>query len=80
MAHCLAQNGAKVYITGRRLETLKQTAEGYEDAIIPITGDVTKKEDIQSAFNIITSFILKHLLSQKISLMKLKKLKITLIY
>ncbi|TIB06959.1 hypothetical protein E3P89_04107 [Wallemia ichthyophaga] len=48
MATCLAQNGAKVYITGRRLEKLQETASGYESSIIPVAGDSTKKEDIQA--------------------------------
>ncbi|TIA87875.1 hypothetical protein E3P99_02923 [Wallemia hederae] len=46
MANCLAQNGAKVYITGRRADKLAETAAS-SDLIIPVQGDSTKKEDIE---------------------------------
>ncbi|TIB75585.1 hypothetical protein E3Q23_02345 [Wallemia mellicola] len=46
MATCLAENGAKVYITGRRLEKLQETAAPFEGRVIPIVADNTKKEDI----------------------------------
>lgn len=48
----LAANGAKVYITGRRMEALENAAEKHQPAegggqIIPIGPcDVTKKEDL----------------------------------
>ena len=47
----LAYNGAKVYITGRTEEKLEKVAETYgkdiSGQIIPITADVSKKEDIK---------------------------------
>jgi NADP-dependent 3-hydroxy acid dehydrogenase YdfG len=59
----LATNGAKVYITGRRLEVLETTARihGSKDAlgpqggsIIPLTMDVTSKESIKAVVEHIT--------------------------
>lgn len=49
----LAANGAKVYITGRRMEALENAAKQHDPngkgAIIPIGPcDVTKKEDLHS--------------------------------
>lgn len=43
MAACLAENGAKVYISGRRLEKLQETAVPFEGRVIPIVADNTKK-------------------------------------
>jgi NAD(P)-dependent dehydrogenase (short-subunit alcohol dehydrogenase family) len=47
----LATNGAKVYIVGRTEEKLERVAETYgkdiPGSIIPITADVSKKEDIK---------------------------------
>ena len=47
----LAANGARVYITSRREDVLKKSAEAHTTAesgnIIPITCDVTKKEDLE---------------------------------
>ncbi|EME40425.1 hypothetical protein DOTSEDRAFT_136135 [Dothistroma septosporum NZE10] len=55
MAHALASNGAKkVYIIGRRFEKLQETASGYEN-IVPIQGDVTSKDSLQSTANQIKS-------------------------
>lgn len=46
----LAVNGAKVYIVGRSAEKLQTVVDKYnkdiEGEIIPITADVTKKEDV----------------------------------
>ncbi|BGP38530.1 hypothetical protein JCM10449v2_002464 [Rhodotorula kratochvilovae] len=46
----LAANGAKVYIVGRRQEALDRVVEVYgplsKGQIIPLVGDVTKKEDV----------------------------------
>lgn len=45
----LVANGAKVYITGRTAEKLDRVVEKYsegKDTIIPITADVSSKEDI----------------------------------
>ncbi|KAE7996944.1 hypothetical protein FH972_001620 [Carpinus fangiana] len=49
MAKGLADNGAsKVYIIGRREETLRQAAK-YHESIIPLVGDVTSKESLEAA-------------------------------
>lgn len=49
MARALASNGAaKVYITGRRLNKLQETAEGYPN-IVPIQGDATDKDSLKAA-------------------------------
>jgi len=56
MAKALEHNGAKVYIIGRRLETLQTAAkEAKYGNIIPIQGDVTSKEDLTRAVDIITN-------------------------
>lgn len=51
ITQALVANGAKVYITGRREETLKQTADMYSKGgsgqIIPLSGDVSDKNDVQ---------------------------------
>lgn len=53
-SQALAANGAKVYITGRRMEALENAAkkhhpDGHGGQIIPIGPcDVTKKEDLQA--------------------------------
>lgn len=57
MAKTLATNGAKVYITGRREDVLKQSAavHGAREAlgpqggtIIPLVMDVTSKDSIKA--------------------------------
>lgn len=49
MARALVLNGAeRVFIIGRREETLKKTAASVpEGKIVPLQGDVSKKEDIE---------------------------------
>lgn len=52
-AGALAENGAKVYITGRRLEPLQEAAKiaapkGGKGTIIPLQADMSMKEDIDS--------------------------------
>jgi len=48
MAKALEANGAQVYIVGRRLEILQKAAEQAKHRkIIPLQGDVTKKEDLE---------------------------------
>lgn len=55
MTRALAFNGAKkVYIIGRRLEKLEESAKEYE-SIIPVQGDVTSKENLQTAVDRITN-------------------------
>ncbi|KAL2198871.1 hypothetical protein P885DRAFT_59418 [Corynascus similis CBS 632.67] len=50
IAQALAANGAKVYIVGRTAEKLDRVAATYnkdiEGSIIPLQGDVAKKEDV----------------------------------
>ncbi|WWC65526.1 uncharacterized protein I303_108144 [Kwoniella dejecticola CBS 10117] len=53
-ATALAENGAKVYITGRREEPLKAAVDGYKElgnagkgSIVAISADVSTKEGIQ---------------------------------
>jgi NAD(P)-dependent dehydrogenase (short-subunit alcohol dehydrogenase family) len=55
-AKTLEANGAKVYITGRRLERLEVTAKEalHPGNIIPIQGSTTSKEDLQRAVDHIT--------------------------
>ncbi|CAG8975129.1 hypothetical protein HYALB_00004428 [Hymenoscyphus albidus] len=59
MAKALEVNGAKVYIIGRRLEHLEAAAKQAlcrnMAKIIPLQGDVTKKEDLQSVVDKITA-------------------------
>lgn len=55
-AHALADNGAKaVYILGRRVEALEKTkaASPNPDIIFPIQCDVTSKEDLQQAADLV---------------------------
>jgi NADP-dependent 3-hydroxy acid dehydrogenase YdfG len=52
-AAALAENGAKVYITGRRLETLEAAAKtaapkSGPGKIIPVQADAATKEGVQS--------------------------------
>jgi len=55
MAKALEENGAKVYIVGRRKETLNNAAKQAKHGnIIPLQGDVTKKEDLNRIVDSIT--------------------------
>lgn len=57
MAKALAGAGAKkVYILGRRKDTLDKAASEHE-SIIPLVCDVTSKDSLQSAVNFITGDI-----------------------
>ncbi|KAI1810738.1 hypothetical protein GGS20DRAFT_566100 [Poronia punctata] len=50
ITQALVANGAKVYITGRTGEKLDRVVETYseaKDTIIPITADITSKEEIK---------------------------------
>ncbi|KAF8630897.1 hypothetical protein AX17_005255 [Amanita inopinata Kibby_2008] len=56
IAQGLAANGAKVYITGRRMEVLERVVDAWDQTlgeIIPLQMDVTKKESIMNAKKII---------------------------
>ncbi|TVY80658.1 Short-chain dehydrogenase/reductase SAT3 [Lachnellula suecica] len=54
MTKALEENGAKVYIFGRRLEVLKKAAEqAKHQNIIPLQGGVTIKEDLARVVEII---------------------------
>jgi NADP-dependent 3-hydroxy acid dehydrogenase YdfG len=57
MARALDANGAlKVFIIGRRERSLEETAAmAINGSIIPIKGDVTSKESLQSAYDHIAS-------------------------
>jgi len=56
MARSLAVNGATVYIIGRRKEVLEKAAASGDGNIIPLVGDVTSKDALQS--------IVKHIESE----------------
>lgn len=48
ITQALQSNGAKVYITGRREDVLKQTAQMYSTgpgSIHPLVGDISKKDE-----------------------------------
>jgi NADP-dependent 3-hydroxy acid dehydrogenase YdfG len=50
-ATALAANGAKVYISGRRLEPLQAAARDVGvGEIIPVQADVSNKEGIKSVY------------------------------
>ena len=53
MARALAANGAtKVFIIGRRENSLKETAGSIPGStIVPLVGDVTSKESLQKCFD-----------------------------
>ncbi|KAL4940885.1 hypothetical protein BDV06DRAFT_230052 [Aspergillus oleicola] len=60
MALTLATNGAsKIFIIGRRedalAETISRAPEGTRSNIIPVPGDVTSQESLESAYNMISS-------------------------
>ncbi|KAK7460511.1 hypothetical protein VKT23_009231 [Stygiomarasmius scandens] len=48
IAEQLSQNGAKVYITGRRIEVLQKVAAETNSALIPVQMDVSDKESIRN--------------------------------
>ncbi|KAF2008040.1 NAD(P)-binding protein [Amniculicola lignicola CBS 123094] len=57
ITQALVANGAKVYITSRRNEVLKQTEDLYSTGpgtVIPIQGDVTDKGDIERLYKAIS--------------------------
>ncbi|KAL4756677.1 SDR family oxidoreductase [Aspergillus foveolatus] len=57
MARALDANGSsKVFIIGRRERILQETAaSAVNGSIIPVTGDVTSKESLQAAYDIVAS-------------------------
>jgi len=55
ITQALVANGAKVYITSRREEVLKQTEKLYNTGpgqIIPLQGDVSDKNDIKRLYDV----------------------------
>lgn len=55
LAKTLESNGAKVYITGRRLEKLQEAAQTAEHGnLIPIQGSTTSHDDLQKVVDQIT--------------------------
>lgn len=55
MAKALANNGAaKVYVVGRRKDRLDEAASTYPDVIVPIVGDVTCKDSLESMAKIVS--------------------------
>lgn len=55
MAEALATNGAsKVFLLGRREETLVEAAGKYPDIMVPVTCDVTSKESLGLAVDFVT--------------------------
>lgn len=64
IAQALAANGAKVYITGRRLEPLEKSAKIHGSperlgdsggSMVPLVLDVTDKESIKAAVEVISA-------------------------
>lgn len=57
LARALEANGAKVYITGRRLEKLEEAAKLAEHPgmIIPVQGSTTSHDDLQGVVDHITN-------------------------
>lgn len=54
MAEALAVNGAaKVYLLGRRQEVLEDAAAKYPQIMVPVVCDVSSKESLQSAADIV---------------------------
>lgn len=54
LAKALAQNGAaRVYIAGRRLNILQQTATSIGSNVIPVQCDVTSKKSLMSAVSLV---------------------------
>ena len=54
MARALATNGASaVYILGRRENMLKETASSHPAIIHPIVGDVTSKDSLKAAVEVV---------------------------
>lgn len=55
MAEALAMNGAsKVFLLGRRGDTLSEAAGKYPDIMVPVTCDVTSKEALGLAVDLVT--------------------------
>jgi NAD(P)-dependent dehydrogenase (short-subunit alcohol dehydrogenase family) len=54
-AKAFVNEGATVYITGRRKEALEAAAAKIGQGCIPVTGDTSKQEDIQALYDQIRS-------------------------
>ena len=54
-AKAFVNEGATVYITGRRKEALEAAAAKIGQGCIPVTGDTSKQEDIQALYDRIRS-------------------------
>lgn len=53
MAQAFAKEGAKVVITGRHEETLKETAKDYQNSMTYVVSDLTKHDDVTKIANYI---------------------------
>jgi NAD(P)-dependent dehydrogenase (short-subunit alcohol dehydrogenase family) len=81
-ATALAANGAKVYISGRRLEPLEAAAEGFKSkfgqssnggTIVAIQADVSTKEGITSEYRVLHFWLVLMVLQNSDRLLKKRR-------